>query len=298
MVNDKKQGLIAGLILGDALGARYEGGIPERLYWKFVGKTRDGRYRYTDDTEMSLALGEALLESKNVSQEQLALHFANSVSKHRGYGLGTKKALKLIKKGVSWHDAARWQYPDGSKGNGAAMRAPVLAVAFNDESIDMLFQQVKRTSEVTHAHNDAIVCAQLIALTCRLGLLSRTNQEILTELYRLSGEFYARIEQVDMLLTEMSNGCLISRSRIKDVLGNGVLANESVFTAIFYALSYRDSDITSMLTCIARLGGDTDTIGSMAGAVYGSINGITKFPDDIVRLAENSEVIIEKLSRL
>jgi len=41
---------VSGLALGDALGAPYEGGPEERLAWKLLGKTRNRKLRYTDDT--------------------------------------------------------------------------------------------------------------------------------------------------------------------------------------------------------------------------------------------------------
>ncbi len=51
---EKFEGCLLGLALGDALGARFEGGIAERALWWFIGTTREGHMRWTDDTQMSL----------------------------------------------------------------------------------------------------------------------------------------------------------------------------------------------------------------------------------------------------
>ena len=56
------QGCLLGLALGDALCAPYEGGTVERLVWKFLGKAKSGKHRWTDDTQMSLDLANSLIE--------------------------------------------------------------------------------------------------------------------------------------------------------------------------------------------------------------------------------------------
>lgn len=60
MTRDRFEGCLLGLALGDALGAPFEGGAIERIAWRFLGKTRSGRMRRTDDTQMSLDLAEVL----------------------------------------------------------------------------------------------------------------------------------------------------------------------------------------------------------------------------------------------
>ncbi len=50
---DQFQGCLLGLSLGDALGARYEEGILERLLWRVIGKTSQGEMRWVDDTQMT-----------------------------------------------------------------------------------------------------------------------------------------------------------------------------------------------------------------------------------------------------
>ncbi|EKD81589.1 MAG: hypothetical protein ACD_39C01736G0001, partial [uncultured bacterium] len=145
MVNLKNQresqylGCILGLATGDALGAPFEGGIIERMVWRLIGKTRAGSLRWTDDTQMTLDLAESLLDNSSLKQDDLALRFARSYRWSRGYGPSTARLLKYIRRGDDWRTAARKIYPDGSFGNGAAMRAPVLALFFT-KNIDELIQ--------------------------------------------------------------------------------------------------------------------------------------------------------------
>ncbi len=69
---DQYQGCFLGLALGDTLGAPYEGGPLERLLWKSIGKTKDGKLRYTDDTQMSIDIAASFLKHNAISQDHLA----------------------------------------------------------------------------------------------------------------------------------------------------------------------------------------------------------------------------------
>ena len=69
-------------------------------------------------------------------------------------------------------------------------------------------------------------------------------------------------------------------SERKDVvarLGNGIEAFESVSTAI-YAFLRHPSSFREVVAYAISLGGDTDTIGSMAGALSGAFLGIGALP--------------------
>jgi poly(ADP-ribose) glycohydrolase ARH3 len=64
-------------------------------------------------------------------------------------------------------------------------------------------------------------------------------------------------------------------------LGHGVAAHESVITAIYAALCHLDADFLDLLAFVAGLGGDVDTLGAMAGAIWGAHRGaagLTEWP--------------------
>ena len=126
---DRITGSILGLALGDAFGAPHEGGILERLLWSLLGR-RGGRRRWTDDTRMSLDIMESLIACNRIDQDDLSRRFAQSYQWSRGYGPGAARLLKRIRKGESWQEVVYSVYPDGSFGNGAAMRAPVVGLFF------------------------------------------------------------------------------------------------------------------------------------------------------------------------
>jgi ADP-ribosylglycohydrolase len=95
-------GSLLGLALGDAFGAPFEGGVLERSLWRLIGKTSDGRFRWTDDTQMALDVAESLIERRAVDQDDIAQRFARGYRWSRGYGPGAAKVLQLIRRGTDW----------------------------------------------------------------------------------------------------------------------------------------------------------------------------------------------------
>jgi ADP-ribosylglycohydrolase len=145
------EGCVLGLALGDALGAPHEGGTLERLLWRLIGRTKLGEMRWTDDTQMTLDVAESLAKQGTVDPDDLASRFAASYRWSRGYGPTTSKVLKRVAKGGHWQQASRSVYRDGSFGNGAAMRAPVIGLFYANRNLE-LDDAARRSAIVTHAH--------------------------------------------------------------------------------------------------------------------------------------------------
>ncbi len=270
-------GCLLGLALGDALGAPFEGMPPGNHIPQC-----NGFLRYTDDTEMMINLSESILETGDISRQSIAEHFCSSLTPTRGYGPGTLKVLSLIKSGVPIEDATRKVFPDGSLGNGAAMRVAPLGLLYHWNE-RLLTDAVSRVSTVTHVHPVAIDGAMAIALTVG-ALLRETVTESLLEylVARMQTNIMKqKLESISRLLSFD-----ISKEQIIEELGHGVLTHESVPTAIYAFFRFGDDFMETMRFCIG-LGGDTDTIAAMAGAltgVYLSDNGL---PDECLEKLEN-----------
>lgn len=276
MQSDRVVGSVLALALGDAFGAPYEGGIVERLLWALIGK-RHGKRRWTDDTQMILDLIGSLVARGGVDQDDLAARFARSYHWSRGYGPGTAKVLKRIRRGQPWEKARRAVYPEGSFGNGGAMRAPAVGLFFSPEGEDEVVRAAWATAAVTHAHPLGRRGAELIALATALSLQDAGPLRIADRLGRCarSREFADRLRIAETWL----RGQEIAPSKeVARKLGNGITAPESCVTSIYAALAFREHSFEELPNYIIQLGGDVDTIAAMAGAIWGAARGKGALP--------------------
>jgi poly(ADP-ribose) glycohydrolase ARH3 len=255
--------------------------------WRVIGRTRDGRMRFTDDTQMSLDLGESLVTRGEVDEDDIARRFAQSYRWTRGYGPAAARMLRLIRRGRNWREANRSVYPDGSLGNGGAMRAPVIALFFADRPEGRV-EAARRSASVTHAHPLGIEGAVVLAEAAARALQGQTAMEILD-----GAQACARSEPY-------SSRFAVARSWIADPtepgpdqvrarLGNRITAAESCVTSIYLATRYLDRSFKEMQDFAIRLGGDVDTIGAMAGAIWGAANGVENLPQDALLRLEGRE---------
>jgi poly(ADP-ribose) glycohydrolase ARH3 len=295
---DRKQftGCFLGQALGDAMGAPYEGGLLEKMVWRLIGRTTTGKRRYTDDTQMSLDVAESICRNKGLDQDDLARIFAASYRWSRGYGAGTAGMLKRIKKGAHWQEVNRSRHPEGSSGNGAAMRAPIAALAFygNDDEIARAVQKI---SEITHTHPLAREGALLIARATSSALSRSSLKSLFETLLKTSTlqEYQLRLKTAEQWLTLQDT---VSSATVVQQLGNGMAAVDSCVTALYIAARYIDLSFSRMLNFIQKCSGDTDTIGAMAGAIWGAYNGMNTLDRSDIEILESAsriEQLAEKL---
>jgi ADP-ribosylglycohydrolase len=289
MRRDRIVGSVLALALGDAFGAPHEGGIVERLLWSVIGK-RQGKRRWTDDTQMTLDLIESLVACGGLDQDDLATRFARSYRWSRGYGPGTARVLKRIRRGQPWEEARRAVYPEGSFGNGGAMRAPAVGLLFSPEREDELIHAASATAAVTHAHPLGRGGAQLIALATALGLQDAGPPQIIGRLVRCarSPEFSDRLRIARTWLREEDTVC---SKEVADKLGNGITAPRSCVTSVYAALAFRDRAFEDLLRYIIELGGDVDTIAAMAGAIWGAAHGKEALPESHLKQLDRQKEV-------
>jgi len=286
---DLAVGCFLGLALGDALGAPFEGGPIERGVWKLIGKTRSGELRWTDDTQMSLDLAEVLISAGRVDPDALAAQFARSYRWTRGYGPGTAKVLKLVTKGRPWRQAVHAVHPGGSFGNGAAMRAPVLGI-FYASTPEGLRDAAQASASVTHAHPLAVEGAVLIAQATADTLLRRSASHVVATALEAcaSDAFSTRLRTTRSWLQA---GTTPPPDDVRRELGNGMSAPDSAVTALYLGLRFQREPFQHLLDFVTRCGGDTDTIGAMAGALWGAANGTEALPEQqLSRLEERRHI--------
>lgn len=283
------RGCLIGLALGDALGADFEGMPPGEYNFDC-----NMPLNYTDDTEMMINLVKSILEVECILPDNIARHFIEGLNPGRGYGYGTLRVLSLIKSGTPIEKATSMVFKEGSKGNGAAMRvAPVGLIYWYDDN--MIVQGAYRSSIVTHSNPVAVDGAISIALSIGMILRGEDVQKIPEVImkYMNTDTMRNKIRNVTGLLQRTQ----CDRDDVINLLGNGVLTEQSVPTALYLFLRY-GSDFVKTINCSICLGGDTDTISAMAGALCGALLSYEALPAECIKKLENAEIILNCADRL
>jgi ADP-ribosylglycohydrolase len=290
---DQFAGCLLGLATGDALGAPHEGGPLERFAWRLIGRTPDGCFRWTDDTQMAIDVAESLIEHDGLCVDSLAQRFALSYRWSRGYGAGATRLLKRIRRGQPWNEASKAIFAEGSYGNGAAMRAPVLALFFAQDRNGLL-AAARQSAAVTHAHPLGIEGALLIAVAAHALLEGKPSNEVL-DVVEVQCSSVTMAEKMKVVRAWIDSRKSPSTRDVARVLGNGITATTSCPTAIYVALRHREASFEAMIEFVIRCRGDVDTIGAMSGALWGIANGSERLPK--VRL-EDRESLVDLASRI
>jgi poly(ADP-ribose) glycohydrolase ARH3 len=290
------EGCLLGLALGDALGAPHEGGLLERLVWRLVGTTRRGEMRWTDDTQMSLDIAESLAHKGKLDTDDLALRFARSYQWSRGYGPGAARLLKRIRRGADWRNANCSVYPNGSFGNGGAMRAPMIGL-FYARQLGDLPEAARLSARITHAHPLGMEGAVLVASATALAL----STDVATEIVQGAAArcalspFTSRLE---IAMNWLRSAVEPSAKDVARALGNGISASESCVTAVYIATRFIERPFESMLRFVADGGGDVDTIGAMSGAIWGAAKGASSLPKEPLEKIEQRTRLLNAAAAL
>lgn len=279
---DRAIGALLGTFVGDALGMAWEGSPPGTIPAVLeMEDERLGAGTYTDDTEMTIALAESLLRCDVVDDEDLARTFLTAHDPRRGYGAGTTQVLDLWRQGVPTRDAAARIFDgQGSLGNGAAMRVAPLAVRFHEDTV-LLSIQARRSARLTHAHRVGIDGAAVQAAAIAAALAD--GDPLAAALAD------AQTVEVRGALADLRRRTLSSLGPYELGGTYGVLAtaDRSVAAAVIVAAS-ADS-FEAAVTAGIRAGGDTDTVGAMAGAIAGARFGGAAIPARWVERLEDGQ---------
>lgn len=274
---DRFRGALVGTAVGDALGAPVEGHsqVPS-AYLESLHEEAD--LAYTDDTAMTIGVARSLVEHDRFVGQHMAETFAAIHEREpwRGYGAGPPQVFSRLSRGVSWNLAARHLFEgQGSFGNGGAMRvAPVALHAFPD------YQRTARiarlSASITHTHPLGLDGAAVQALAVSYSLQTTDALDPADLVSTLIEHVESSVFESKLKFIGLNLG-VRSLDELADVLGTGIAAHASVPTAVASYVTHSDSFAEAVLAAIS-LGGDTDTIGAMTGAIAGARHGYAAIP--------------------
>jgi ADP-ribosylglycohydrolase len=305
------EGALVGLAVGDALGypaefhrraAILRAYGPEGIH-NFVSAGDPGGSRhppgtYTDDTQMSLAVAEALIEfgggDLDTLMRGMAARFATwsvSPENDRSPGTTTMTACDRLVSGVNWREAG----VPNSKGCGSAMRVASIGLFFW-RNIPRLLETARASSLITHGHDAAIEGAAAAALLVGLAMSKRNPEEmfktLMEECAPRSPDLKACLEKLPQLLEADPAEALSARG-----LGEGWVAEEAVVSAM-YCFWRAPLDFQASVLLAVNTDGDSDSIACIVGGISGAFNGLGAIPEGWQKEVENGQGLIDVARRL
>lgn len=314
-------GALYGLALGDALAAPTEfmqfADIEHRYGPEGPAEPVGDPARVTDDTQLALAVGEALLavggagpltpERVEAELRRRYVEWMYSPENNRAPGLACTRACQALADGTRWQQAS----VIGSKGCGANMRvAPVgLLPGVSGETRAGLAQF---QAALTHGHPTGLAAAELTALAVCVLAVGCPPGELLTllrghagtqrhcyhhdwlgDLWQQAGapspEAYieAGWAECDQALARVE-AALAGADRFADpclATGEGWIAEEALATGLYCFLAWPEQPVAAIRRA-AFSGGDSDSIACLAGAFAGASRGLAGWPADWVARIE------------
>ena len=179
--------------------------------------------------------------------------------------------------------------------NGAAMRITPVGIAFDVREEARFIEAVKQACQVTHNTTLGISSAAAVAAVVSAGISGASLGEALEVGGRIAreaegfgywiagGRIAARIQWARDLCAGCSNEQL--PDLIYDVIGTSVASQESVVAAFALAHHVARGQVSAFdaLCMAASLGGDTDTIAAILGAMLGACAGMGAWPEPLIK---------------
>ncbi|OZG68145.1 ADP-ribosylglycohydrolase family protein [Bifidobacterium eulemuris] len=315
---DRARGALSGLAIGDALGmptqsmsaqdiAQAYGGpvvdFLDSVDWQPIAPSmRAGSV--TDDTEQAFLLAERLIadggELDVLAYARDLLRWEEGMKAKGSFDLlgpSTKAALEALGRGVPPEETGR----TGTT-NGGAMRAAPVGIAFAPST--SLAEAARRSCIVTHNTVQGIDATTLVAAAVSYGMEGAGVRKAL----HTAVDFTSRQERVGCWSAKAS---VLERTRyvldwaehagaglddedfmetLRALNGTSVEANESVPAAFAITCRYADAPFAALCASVS-IGGDTDTIAAMSGAILGACLGPDAF-------GESRRTLVERVNAL
>jgi ADP-ribosylglycohydrolase len=293
-------GMIYGLALGDALGAPVEfwelKGIRERYGPNGIQEMPEPAL-YTDDTQMTLAVAEALAAAGHqdlgaimAAISQGFVTWLRSPENDRSPGGSCLYGARQLEAGVPWWKSGK----PNSKGCGAAMRVAPIGY-FYQHDLPKLRQVAAASALATHHHPAAQLAAVAAAFLVKLALDRRPPEEMLPA---LELETHGQIQGFDQTLGRLDAALeMTSPDAALAHIGEGWVAEEAVVMALYCFMQSPD-DFLATIRRGANTQGDSDSIACIAGGISGAYLGFRALPPAWVDRLEKSEYLGDVARRL
>ncbi len=241
-----------GAIVGDIVGSIYEFNNIRRKDFELFSP----RCFVTDDSIMTLAIAQALVESYPTyeSLQESVIHWMKLLGHmYPSAGYGSHFEMWIFSRQTNSYNSC---------GNGSAMR--VSPVSYAGNTIEQVIELSQIVTAVTHDHPEGLKGAEATAVAI---YMARMGESLDTIRQHILEHYYT----IDFTCDELRN------SYTFDGTCQGTVPQ--AMQCFFESHSFEDAIRNSI-----SIGGDSDTIGAIAGSIAGAYYGI---PEDIAHIASN-----------
>ncbi|MBR2264011.1 MAG: ADP-ribosylglycohydrolase family protein [Firmicutes bacterium] len=234
-----------GALLGDMIGAPYEfdRGSKTKNFPLFNEESQ-----WTDDSVMTIAVAEALMQAGDAAEEQVKEELVRSMQtwgrRYPDAGYGARFIYWIF---------AEDPAPYGSYGNGSAMR--VSSAGWLYDSLEETRKYARLSAVVSHDHPEGIKGAEAIASAIFLARTGHTKEEIKDYIIREFGY-------------DLSRTC----DEIRPTYFHIETCQKTVPEALTAFLEGKDFE--DVIRTAVSLGGDCDTLTCIAGSIAEAFYGV------------------------
>ncbi|WP_426233973.1 ADP-ribosylglycohydrolase family protein [Pseudomonas sp. TWP3-2] len=302
-------GAFYGLALGDALGMPTQSLSRETIKQRFgqITDLQDAgplqpiaanmpKGSITDDTEQAILVGQLLVEGNGqiepaiLAQRLIEWEAAMQAKGSQDLlGPSTKRAIEMILAGHSPQEAGRY-----GTTNGAAMRITPVGIAADVADPERFIAAVVQACQVTHNTTLGISSAAAVAAVVSAGINGMDLGEALNLGQQIAqqaethghwvagGRIASRISWARTISVDSDQALLADL--LYNVIGTSVASQESVVVSFALAQQVAVGEMSAFeaLCMAANLGGDTDTIAAILGAMLGACLGLESWPAEML----------------
>jgi len=320
------QEILLGIAIGDAFGAGIEfqdrNWIRENVdFSKFVNVrstikvsadkkeifTKNYKdWDYTDDTEMTIGVINAILSNVKFTPELLVRKWKEEYDngiRRKGFGRNGHGSMSWYYSGEKTIEQIRdFQRNRNNPGNAPAMRSVPIGLI----SENLINEYAKINAEATHPNINAIISSQCIARSAEFLVVKQGDKKDLikycTEKVDLNNEYNEYFNEIDLLgnyddLTESQLEILCGSQPIKApyfLAGiNGVPSDSKYTTGSVLYILKNSINAMDALKKSAYLGGDVDSVASITTGIMAGVNGLSSIPQFMLDNVEGSQYLEE-----
>lgn len=196
--------------------------------------------QYTDDTQMSIAIAELLLEHDEWNINIISEYFLNAYHRDKRFGY-SPNFQNILESSFDHNQFLDIIQSDGIVSNGSVMRSVPLSVI---KDTNELMEKCKLQSSITHNSHEAIVASQSVALIGNFFLYKNGNKnDLVNYIFEKTNEFF-------------------NSNKTDEVRNDAIDTVDAVISVLI-----KSNTMLEILDNSVELGGDTDSVASISGGL-------------------------------